>query len=293
MRIALPLFLCFFCFTASPLVHADSPDDADSDAPSISLKEKTALFFGHDQRTQVAAAAHWPWQAIGQIETESGNLCTATLISKHLVLTAGHCVLAPPGKIDKVIALRFISHNQKWRYQITALQTLVDPKLGKKLKADGDGWIVPPKAAPFDFALVRLTDEKLALPIKPLPLWEGSRDDLTAVLKQEGRKVTQAGYPEDHLDDLYVHQDCLVTGWAQPGVLSHRCDTLPGDSGSPLLLKNADGWSLVAIQSSAPAAQDRYLADNRALAVPAIRDALNTLSSGVIRASTPVSAPAQ
>ncbi|WP_459177478.1 trypsin-like serine peptidase [Ewingella americana] len=282
MRIALPYVLCFFCF-ALPSAHADVPEP-DSDAPVISLKEKTALFFGHDQRTPVADARQWPWQAIGQIETQSGNLCTATLISKHLVLTAGHCVLAPPGKIDKVVALRFISHHQKWRYQVTALETLVDPKLGKKLKADGDGWIVPPKAAPFDFALVRLTDTNIALPITPLPLWEGSRDELTAALKQNGRKVTQSGYPEDHLDDLYNHQDCLVTGWAQPGVLSHRCDTLPGDSGSPLLLKTGDKWSLIAIQSSAPAAQDRNLADNRALAVPSIRDALNKLSSGVVSA---------
>lgn len=285
MRIALPYVLCFFCFALSS-AHADVPEpDSDADAPAISVKEKTALFFGHDQRTPIADSRQWPWQAIGQIETQSGNLCTATLISKHLVLTAGHCVLAPPGKIDKVVALRFISHHQKWRYQVTALETLVDPKLGKKLKADGEGWIVPAKAAPYDFALVRLTDPNIALPITPLPLWEGNRDELTAALKQNGRKVTQAGYPEDHLDDLYVHTDCLVTGWAQPGVLLHRCDTLPGDSGSPLLLKNGDKWSLIAIQSSAPAAKDRYLADNRALAVPAIRDALNKLSSGIISAA--------
>ena len=284
MRIAFPLVLSLFCFTFSS-AHADVPEpDSDSDAPSISLKEKTALFFGHDHRSAVKNTSDWQWQAIGQIETQSGNLCTATLISKHLVLTAGHCVLAPPGKIDKVIALRFISHNQKWRYQVTALETLVDPKLGKKLKPDGEGWIVPPKAAPFDFALVRLTDPNIALPITPLPLWEGTRDQLTAVLKENGRKITQAGYPEDHLDDLYSHQDCLITGWAQPGVLSHRCDTLPGDSGSPLLLKTNDKWSLIGIQSSAPAAQDRYLADNRALAVPAIRDALNKLSSGAVSA---------
>ena len=64
-----------------------------------------------------------------------------------------------------------------------------------------------------------------------------------------------------------------MTGWAQQGVLSHQCDTLPGDSGSPLLLKTADGWQLIAIQSSAPAAKDRYRADNRALAVPGIREA--------------------
>jgi len=278
MRIALPFVLCSLLFTLP--AHADSSSsDDDSDAPSISLKEKTALFFGHDDRIKITDTQQWPWQAIGQIETESGNLCTATLISPHLLLTAGHCVLAPPGNIDKVIALRFVSHNEKWRYQLTNLETLVDPALGKKLKADGDGWIVPSKAAPFDFALVRIKDDISNLPIKPLPLWQGSRKELTAALKVAGRKITQAGYPEDHLDDLYSDKDCLITGWAEPGVLAHRCDTLPGDSGSPLLLKQGDSWSLVAIQSSAPAAEDRDLADNRAVSVPAIRETLQALSN--------------
>lgn len=70
--------------------------------------------------------------------------------------------------------------------------------------------------------------------ITPLPLFDGDKDALTAALKTADRKVTQSGYPEDHLDDLYTHQDCVVTGWAQNTVLSHQCDTLPGDSGSPL-----------------------------------------------------------
>jgi protease YdgD len=41
-----------------------------------------------------------------------------------------------------------------------------------------------------------------------------------------------------------------VTGWAQTSVLSHQCDTLPGDSGSPLMLKTDNGWQLIGVQSS-------------------------------------------
>lgn len=89
--------------------------------------------------------------------------------------------------------------------------------------------------------------------------------------------MTQAGYPQDHLDGLYRHQDCLITGWAQSGVLSHRCDTLPGDSGSPLLMRNEKGWTLVAIQSSAPAPENRALADNHAVAVTALQGGLQRL----------------
>ncbi|WKZ90624.1 serine protease [Chimaeribacter arupi] len=246
--------------------HADAPES-----------EQTRLFFGHDDRTRPSHATDWPWQAIGQVETVSGNLCSATLISPHLALTAGHCVLSPPGVIDRAVALRFVSRGGKWRYEYTKLQTLVNKELGKKLKAEGDGWIVPPKAAIWDFALIRLP-EGVKVPLKPLPLWQGSQQELTTALKLAERKVTQAGYPEDHLETLYSHHDCLVTGWAQSGVLSHQCDTLPGDSGSPLLLRQGEqGWSLIAVQSSAPSAEDRYRADNRALAVTAIRAQLAAL----------------
>lgn len=254
-------------------------------------KEQKALFFGHDRRQAITTPNEWPWQAIGQIETSSGNLCTATLISPHLALTAGHCVLAPGGTVDKAIMLRFVAEDQVWRYQTSAIETLVDKKLGQRLKPSGDGWIVPPQAAPYDFALIHLT--KVFKHIKPLPLWQGDHQELTLQLKQAKREVTQAGYPEDHLDTLYRHENCLVTGWAQSEVLSHRCNTLPGDSGSPLMLYTLTGWRLIAIQSSAPLPEDRYRADNRALAVTAMQNALLTLSASVKHhADTTIAAPA-
>ncbi|WP_205438190.1 serine protease [Edwardsiella tarda] len=238
--------------------------------------QQRQLFFGHDDRSQVSEVTAWPWQAIGQVETASGNLCTATLIAPRWALTAGHCLLAPPGKIDRAVALRFIATDGKWRYQTHQLRTRVNPQLRNKLKADGDGWIVPPAAAPQDYGLVEISGGPLP-DIRPLPVWQGTAPALSAALKAQRRQVTQAGYPQDHLDGLYRHQDCLITGWAQSGVLSHRCDTLPGDSGSPLLMRNDKGWTLVAIQSSAPAPENRALADNHAVAVTALQGGLQRL----------------
>jgi len=257
--------LCLFSFYS----HAD--DDA---AAAAEIK---TLFFNHDDRVRVSNPTQSPWDAIGQLETASGNLCTATLISPRVALTAGHCLLTPPrGKADRAVALRFVAQNGIWRYEIHGIEGRVESTLGKRLKPDGEGWIVPPAAAPWDFGLIVLRYPPSG--ITPLPLFEGDRDALTAALKAADRKVTQSGYPQDHLDNLYSHQNCVVTGWAQDSVLSHQCDTLPGDSGSPLMLKTEDGWRLIAVQSSAPGANDRWRADNRAIAITGFRDRLDALA---------------
>ncbi|EOU5824904.1 serine protease, partial [Escherichia coli] len=49
-------------------------------------------------------------------------------------------------------------------------------------------------------------------------------------------------------------------------------------SGSPLMLHTNDGWQLIGVQSSAPAAKDRWRADNRAISVTGFRDKLDQLS---------------
>lgn len=98
-------------------------------------------------------------------------------------MTASYCILTPPVQLDKAITLRFITDNNHWKYQTENIETLVDSKLGKKLKPDGNGWIIPLVAAAYDFALIRLKD-KTPLPLIPLPLWQGDSKALTQALKQ-------------------------------------------------------------------------------------------------------------
>jgi protease YdgD len=47
--------------------------------------------------------------------------------------------------------------------------------------------------------------------------------------------VTNGGYPLDDLTHLLVHNNCQATGLLADGRLTHRCDTLEGNSGSPIL----------------------------------------------------------
>ncbi|VFS87048.1 V8-like Glu-specific endopeptidase [Kluyvera cryocrescens] len=116
-------------------------------------KDIKTLFFGQDDRVLVTNPAQPPWDAIGQLETASGNLCTATLISPQPGAHRRARLLEPPrGKLDKAVALRFIRKKAAGAMKFTVLEGRVDPSLGKRLKADGDGWIVPASAAPWILA---------------------------------------------------------------------------------------------------------------------------------------------
>src|SRR5690606_38276237 len=119
--------------------HADNGGDSE-----MSSSDVTTLFFGKDDRTAVQDPTDALWDAIGQLETASGNLCTATLISPHLALTAGHWLLSPPDATPgRAVVLRFVARKGGWRYEIHDIEGRVDASLGRRLKPDGDGWIVP------------------------------------------------------------------------------------------------------------------------------------------------------
>ncbi|MBT0723069.1 serine protease [Rosenbergiella sp. S61] len=264
--------LCFFALFCCNF-HVYAEDD------SLSATQIKTLFFGKDHRIEIDKPQNHPWDAIGQLETESGNLCTATLISPHIALTAGHCLLAPPGKFDPPVALRFITTKKGWVYELHDIDAKVAPGLAGKLKVAGEGWIVPAKAAPSDYAVVILHNPPSA--ITPIPLFSGAREQLMAALNAVDNQVTQAGYPADNLDNLFAHIGCKITGWSQTAVLSHQCDTLPGDSGSPLMINSNNQWQIIGVQSSAPSPEDRYRADNRAIAVSSFNSKIPILTNNI------------
>lgn len=54
--------------------------------------------------------------------------------------------------------------------------------------------------------------------------------------------------------------------------------TTPAPTATTTKLHTDDGWQLIGVQSSAPAAKDRWRADNRAISVTGFRDKLDQLS---------------
>lgn len=231
--------------------------------------EKNKLLFGHDDRQTVATDAS-PWSAVAQIETAGQNLCSGLLIAPQWVLSAGHCFISANRQQQAALSVRLAGQPHQSQQPD---RLLIPQELAAGLTADGDGFIITPTASRHDIALLHLPSP--VQNITPVPLWSGDRHSLQVALDQQENQVSQGGYPQDSLDTLLVHSRCQIRKFNAQGILEHRCDTLPGDSGSPLLLPTHQGWRVIGIQSSAPDANDRWRADNLALAIPAIRQQLN------------------
>jgi len=99
---------------------------------------------------------------------------------------------------------------------------------------------------PRDWAVITLADR---FSLKPI-LWRiiGKTDLPSAV---EPGEVARAGYSQNRPFLLSVHRGCTVkTDVPQPGSLVHQCDSMPGDSGSPILLLNGEDANVVGIHTA-------------------------------------------
>ncbi|WP_373974251.1 trypsin-like serine protease [Chitinibacter sp. SCUT-21] len=224
-------------------------------------KERLALFFGHDDRINIPAPYAAPYNAIGRLEVKSGGTCTATLIAPDLAITAAHCFLMTPRKIDAGRWFMAGFHDGKYqaRYQVTG--QVFHPKFRQGLRYEGDDVYIEPSAAPYDIAVMKLKLKDGQAP-EPMPFFQGSRKQLMQTILRAEQQINQGGFAEDHDTILSAHLGCTLTQLRRNGTIFHRCDTLSGDSGSPIWLDLPTGPTLIAVQSSAPDWFNRKLADN-------------------------------
>jgi len=238
--------------------------------PLPSLAKPTAeqliLFFGKDERVKTDPDSA-QWQPVGQLETKSHLVCTATLVAEDVVVTAGHCFINKRGRFDPAISFTVGLSGNEYAEQSGISEVQVDKGFLAGLEHRPDGTYIPKKIANRDFAFVRLS-QPLGRSRGVIPVFAGDSAALKQQLQAANWKVTNGGYPLDDLNHLLVHNNCQATGLLADGRLTHRCDTLEGNSGSPMLARLNGRMTLVGIQSSAPSPARRHKEDNMALASP-------------------------
>jgi protease YdgD len=232
-----------------------------SSAFSQTSKENKILFFGQDDRVFIDAPYAPPFAAIGQLETAAASTCTATLVAPNLAITAAHCFLMDAKKLDAGRWFKAGFHKGEYQARYQVLSQTFHPRFKKGLVYKGDDVYIQDSAAAYDIAWLKLKLVDGKAPT-PLSLFSGNKAELKTIIAANKSLATQAGFAEDHDSELTAHKDCKITRLRPNNTIYHRCDTLAGDSGSPIWLNTDTGPQIIAVQSSAPDWFNRKKADN-------------------------------
>lgn len=225
------------------------PAAAQEEAETICGTDRTTLaaegapsemLFGRDDR-ELLDSSRFPWRAIGQLVTPH-NTCTGTVVADSLVLTAAHCVSEFIAGRMAPAEVQFYAGLQGGYYQEAATATRIVPAPDYTDRARPDGDVSD------DWALVVL-DRPIGTATGTLPVYDLRAGDLYYLAQNSWGRIDQAGYSSDRPEGLTGHLGCRIGNARDAGWVQHDCDTVPGDSGSPLLVERDRTTYVVAVVS--------------------------------------------
>ncbi len=223
-------------------------------------------FFGMDDRVVLDPTVP-PWNMIGLVELGEGT-CTGTLIARDIVLTGAHCILYEVGDSDSpptAFRAGYQNGTEVARAGITGYHL---PSGWRESEQEGT-----------DFAFVYL-DRPLGDQLGWMQLGPLSAADLAAYATGTGPDILQAGYSADQPDVLTGNLDCPFLELGPDNTLSHQCDTVQGDSGSPLFVQDGNGYRIIGVESYTDPRPEMEFDLNIAMYVADIITELGSLTGG-------------
>jgi len=215
---------------------------------------------GDDDRV-IVESFDWLWSAVVKVNRRTGGFCTGVLIAPDKVLTAAHRLylsltdhwLAP----DRLHVVENYRRGD-WTGDSAVVSYVMGPDANLP-RDEVNG------STHLDWAVLTL-ETPLGEGVAPVPV---GVEELGP-----GDTLMQAGFSEDSRHVLTLHRHChILAAYDGARVLTHDCDAVHGDSGSPLFVQHEDGSvELLAIHSGT--GEDAGLTVGVAVSVKSMGDAV-------------------
>jgi protease YdgD len=184
-----------------------------------------------------------PMAAVGLLQIDGDEICTASVVAPRAVLTAAHCLFDDAGRPSRTIV--FYAGYDRGRATIEArgIDRVVPPGYSRKRhdsSRDVDG---------LDWALVRL-DRDVGSVTGVLAVRALQAREIAAMVRGSGPLIVQVGYGQGRgLFQSAIEKCRVLIDW-HDNTFGHNCGTIVGDSGSPDMIFENGRAVIVGIESA-------------------------------------------